>query len=284
MDSSRFSIHGYTMQIKEGCSLLKLLIVDDEPVIVRGLETMVREGNTLFSKIEKAEDGIEAFKKLAYFQPDLIITDIQMPGMNGLQFIEEAKRKGHARIIILTGYDNFTYAHQAMKHKVTDYLLKPINEYELLQLLSEFAIEIMNEKGLTTSSADLPEENKLLSETESRPKLMDFFRLLEQNYLKEINLTEMANHLNLHPNYLCALLKKDTGTTFVQHVQQYRIAKAKELLLHTDCTIDQIAKLVSFQKTAHFFKVFKQLTGNTPGRFRETRGEGNDNEAARSHR
>jgi two-component system response regulator YesN len=271
------------MQIKEGCSLLKLLIVDDEPVIVRGLETMVREGNTLFSKIEKAEDGMEALKKLAYFQPDLIITDIQMPGMNGLQFIEEAKRKGHVRIIILTGYDNFTYAHQAMKHKVTDYLLKPINEYELLQLLSEFSIEIMKEKGLTISSAELSGENKLLSETESRPKLLDFFRLLEQNYLKEINLTEMANHLNLHPNYLCALLKKDTGTTFVQHVQQYRISKAKELLLHTDCTIDQIAKLVCFQKTAHFFKVFKQLTGITPGRFRETKGERNNNGSAKSH-
>src|SRR5690606_6552686 len=128
--------------------MLKLLVVDDEMVILQGLVKIIRTGNTPFMHIEYATDAVEAISMLSYFTPDLIITDINMPEKNGLQLIQEVKERQLCnRFIILTGYDEFAYARQAIQYQVIDYCLKPIDKQEILTLLRKVAKEIMEEKG-----------------------------------------------------------------------------------------------------------------------------------------
>jgi two-component system response regulator YesN len=245
---------------------MNLLIVDDEPMILQGLQTMVREAHTPFNKIQGALNGVEALQMMTYFKPDLIITDIQMPGMNGLDFIREARLQC-ANIIILTGYDKFEYAHQAIRYQVTDYLLKPINEYELLKRISSISVGIMDKQQIMPAEDKEPES--MVISGDLNPLLKRFFDFLEDNYLKDLSLEQVASHMDMHPNYLSSLIKRESGDNFSHHLQRYRVDKAKQLIVHTTLTMDQIANIVCFNSSRHFFKVFKLFTNLTPGQYRE---------------
>lgn len=130
---------------------MKLMVVDDEPIILNGIIRMIQKVNTSFIEIVGAADGIDALQKLAYFQPDLILTDIHMPEMDGLALIKEIQTLNLcSRFVILTGYGDFAYARQALRYQVIDYLLKPINKEELLAVLSRVEQMIREEQQLTT--------------------------------------------------------------------------------------------------------------------------------------
>ncbi|MCY9693607.1 response regulator [Paenibacillus alginolyticus] len=126
---------------------MKLMVVDDEPIILNGIIRMIQKANTPFIEIVGAADGFDALQKLAYFQPDLILTDIHMPEMDGLALIKEIQTLNLcSRFVILTGYGDFAYARQALRYQVIDYLLKPINKEELLTVLTKVEQTIREEQ------------------------------------------------------------------------------------------------------------------------------------------
>src|SRR5690554_5568659 len=125
---------------------MKLMIVDDEPYILKGLSSIIRNLDTPFNSIMEALDGIEALEKMEDFKPDLLITDISMPEMDGFELIRQAREKDFcSKFIILTGYNEFEYAQKAIRFQVIDYLLKPISKKELFELLCRIAGEIAAE-------------------------------------------------------------------------------------------------------------------------------------------
>ncbi|KIL42146.1 hypothetical protein SD70_02955 [Gordoniibacillus kamchatkensis] len=127
---------------------MKLLVVDDEPVILHGIMRIIERGNTPFTEVVGAADGIDALQLLERFRPDLMITDLHMPELNGLELIHEVQSRRYCdRFIILTGYDDFEYARQAIRYRVIDYLLKPIHKEELLNLLVRTAQSIEKERA-----------------------------------------------------------------------------------------------------------------------------------------
>lgn len=129
---------------------MKLMVVDDEPIILNGIIRMIQKANTSFIEIVGAADGVDALQKLAYFQPDLILTDIHMPEMDGLALIKEIQTRNLCnRFVILTGYGDFSYARQALRYHVIDYLLKPINKEELLTVLTKVEQTIREEQQQT---------------------------------------------------------------------------------------------------------------------------------------
>ncbi len=249
--------------------MLKLMIVDDEPVIRNGLQHMIQSENTLFTEIITASDGIEALTLMDKFHPDLLITDIQMPEMSGLELIREAQHKQVKRFIILSGYDDFEYARQALRLKVTDYLLKPIRQKDLAILLTRTAIDIMKEQEVVPGSR-IDEE---ISQGEQRASIKKFKAFVHENFMRDLSLEEVAAYLELHPNYVCSLLKRETGMTFLYYLRSVRMHQAKEILLKApDIPMDQVARSVGFDNPRHFYKVFKQYEGQTPGSYREQSG------------
>lgn len=242
--------------------MLKLMIVDDEPVIRNGLRHMILKEYDRQAEIVGASDGIEAVELLDTFHPDLLITDIQMPEMDGLQLIREAQKKKVKRFVILSGYDEFEYARQAIRLHVSDYLLKPIRQQDLSTLLNKVAAEVAAE-------GERPAETPQTS--------VDKFRaFVQKNYMRDVSLEEVAEHLDLHPNYVCSLLKREIGMTFVRYLHQVRIERAKELLASRSAVpLEQVARQVGYENPRHFYKVFKQYVGQTPGSFR--------NEAQKQH-
>ncbi|MFD2328053.1 AraC family transcriptional regulator [Cohnella sp. GCM10020058] len=249
--------------------MLKLLIVDDEPIILAGLEHLIRGERTAFTDIERASDAFDALDMLDIFRPDLIITDIQMPAMDGLTFIREAQLRGAKRFVILSGYDHFDYARQAIRLQVNDYLLKPIQQAELSGLLNRLTLEIIEERKEETKPAGEP----FVALQELSVPIRKFQAYVRNHFMRDISLDEIAEHLDLHPNYFCTVLKKETGMTFLQYLHTVRIEKAKELLARPDpLTMEQVAKSVGFESPRHFYKVFKQFTGQTPGAYKQQIG------------
>ncbi len=112
--------------------MLKVLIVDDEPKIRRGLKSLIERANLDMEVVGEAEDGEMALEVAKETLPDILLVDICMPFLNGLQFIEQLNGVlKDCIIIVITGHDEFSYAHQAIKLQVFDYLLKPVLENQL---------------------------------------------------------------------------------------------------------------------------------------------------------
>ncbi|QYR20303.1 response regulator [Paenibacillus sp. sptzw28] len=236
---------------------MKVMIVDDEPAILKGLLKVVKDSAPEFAEVALAHNAFDALEKMMEHRPDVTITDLNMPEMDGFALIAEAKsRELCNRFIILTGYDEFQYALQAIRAGVIDYLLKPINKSELSVLLHRIAAELP-----VICSAD---------DRDHAAKILGF---IELNYSKDLSLDLLAEHLNLHPNYISSLFSKETGTTFVQYINTVRIREAKKQLAEfPHVPVNSIGARVGFENRHYFNKVFKKFTGMTPGQYRAVLG------------
>lgn len=247
--------------------MLKLIIVDDEAIILKGMQQLIRNMKTPFTDIVGVSDSIEALRIAETFKPDLLITDIQMPEMNGLELIKSiADKKAASKFIILTGYEQFDYALTAIRLQVADYLLKPVDPTELSVLLNKLSLEIIEERNrsqeqLSPSTDPHDKDNNL--------PICRFKVYIQHHYMKNISLDDVAEYLDLHPNYVSSLVKRETEQTFVQYLRSVRIDKAK-VLLHDlpNLPLEQVARTIGFDSPSHFYKVFKQQIGITPGSYR----------------
>ncbi|CAH1221291.1 Regulator of RpoS [Paenibacillus allorhizoplanae] len=134
--------------------MYKVIIVDDEPSVKRSLKTIIEKETSSFVVSAFAENGQEALDLISEFLPDVVITDIRMPVMDGLRLAEEIGSRGfQTEVIIISGYSDFSYAKQALRHGVSDYLLKPLDVDEVLRVLSLTEKKLGNErKGIVERS------------------------------------------------------------------------------------------------------------------------------------
>ncbi len=129
--------------------MLKVLLVDDEPYVLEGLRVMVNWAANGFVICGEASNGIDALELVKMCNPDLVITDIKMPGMDGLELIKQSYEKLNsiAKFVILSGYDDFSYAKKAMNYNTRHYLLKPLDDEEISAVISKLSIEIKEERN-----------------------------------------------------------------------------------------------------------------------------------------
>ena len=139
--------------------MLKVLLVDDEPFIIQGLKVIIDWENEEFEIAGTASNGKEALQFLENENVDLVIADIRMPEMTGLELLETLRKdkKSDVYFVILSGYADFSYAQQAMQNDCTDYILKPVDKEMLLKVLSKVLV-LKNEKN------KIDEDNKKMKQ------------------------------------------------------------------------------------------------------------------------
>ncbi|AZK45720.1 response regulator [Paenibacillus lentus] len=130
--------------------MLNVLLVDDEPWVLEGLRTMIAWEKYGFHVCGEALSGSEAFRMIENQRPELVITDINMPNLNGLELIEQCNRllPKPPKFVVLSGYDDFTYARSAMRQKVAEYLLKPVDDDDMNTLLTRLNASIQEDRDL----------------------------------------------------------------------------------------------------------------------------------------
>ncbi|AZN39235.1 response regulator transcription factor [Paenibacillus albus] len=260
---------------------MRLLIVEDEAPILRGLLRKVKALDLPFQEIAGAPSAEEALEDLRQHPADLVMTDINMPQMNGLEFIQAAQNEDLCgRFIILTGYDDFSYARSALRLKVIDYLLKPINDEQLGELLTKIGEQIQAELDLQNEQEDEAEvelhEDSFPAEMDKPDAGKQMLEYIEANYQTDLSLSSVAEQVGLHPNYVSYLFKKETGMNVLAYIHQLRVVKAKELIVkRPNLPLSEVAVLTGFENPRHFYKVFKKHTGMTPRQFGEYSQSGN---------
>jgi two-component system, response regulator YesN len=129
--------------------MISIFLVDDEVLTIAALEKILTESSLEVNIIGKAYDGVTALEKIREVKPDLIITDIRMPNLNGLELMNALKKeKLLSKVLVLSAYRDFEYAKHAMEHGACGYIVKPIDKCKLFQLIDEINVKIEEEKSV----------------------------------------------------------------------------------------------------------------------------------------
>lgn len=246
--------------------MLKVLVVEDEEMIRKGIVLAVDWAALDCVVVGEASNGETALELAERYQPSLIITDIKMPKMDGIEFLQRLREKGnHAFVIILTAYNSFEYAQSALRLGAVDYLLKPFHDGELEQVVMRLQQRLQDKSPAQFALLDLKKGDK------SR-YVLEAMSYIGENYNNPaITVGTVANHLGISEGYLSHVFKKETDYTLLNYLTRYRIHKAKELLRDCRKKIYEVADLVGYKDVTYFSTIFKKLVGMSPSEYQDTR-------------
>ena len=234
----------------------KVLIVDDEELAILGLEAGVDWDGLNVTRLFKAHSRDEAVRIMESEDVDIVITDIEMPGAGGLELIKWVKEnRPEARSVFYTGHAEFSYALEALRLGVEDYLLKPLPYEELAAIIRRIEEKLEGEEGDLAGVEDMENSAQVVLISDN---------LSEGSLQRE----ELAAMVHLSPGHLGRVFKKETGMSISTYITKKRIAVAKQLLMKTNLSVTRISERVGISYSSYFTKIFKEQTGLTPQEFR----------------
>lgn len=270
--------------------MYKLLIVDDDEIICRGLRTCIAWEEHEIFVVGMAYDGETALEYVETEMPDIILVDINMPFIDGMEFSNIVRQRfPEIKIILLTAYKEFAYARQAVQLQIFEYLTKPFANEEVLETVLRAVNVLQRERQyqpksgikLKTIREKNPEEQILygtekqemleeIQQTDVEKRVHQALEYIRENYSNpELRLEDVAKEVNLSASYLGNCMKKYRQISYVNFLNQIRIENAKKLLRKPDTRSYEVAFLVGFNSSQYFSSCFKKYTGYTPGEYRE---------------
>jgi two-component system response regulator YesN len=255
--------------------MYNILIVDDEPLVRRGIKSLVCSDALELNQIFEAENGVQALEIFKKNEIQIVLADINMPKMNGLDLSKLIKEeKPSTKIAIITGYEYFDYARTALKIGIDDYILKPISKKDASEIILGLIKKIKSEKELLESARvvhDYKEEHKLVGQDNYETQIRLFIEAEIAN--TELSLSLLAEKMGLSQGYLSGLFKRLYGISFQDYLFKSRMEQAKILLLTTDLKNYQIAEQVGYYDPNYFSIRFKKYTGMSPSQYRKEKIE-----------
>lgn len=230
---------------------MRVMIVDDEQAICDGLTGIVSRNLAPEDVVIPLYDSIEALERMKDEPIDLLITDISMPEMDGLELTRRAREMDLVNhIIIVTGFNEFEYAREALRQRADEYLLKPIDKEELITNLRKVSESLRGEDISFDSLTDL-----VMGQIDKTP-------------LNELYLEKLGEKLSLSGGYISRLVKDKTGEGFLEYVTKLRMDESLKLLADPRLSIEAISKRVGFSSPRQFYRQFKRFFGSTPTQYR----------------
>lgn len=254
---------------------MTILLLDDELVVLNGITKMIHSSHSDYD-IKAFLYAPHAVDYCKNNKVDIIISDIQMPDMDGLSFCRTIEAVSDAKIIIISGYDSFDYAKEAIELGAFRYILKPIRQKELMDAVEE-AIEKLTDERNIIKNAQLYTSSslaQLLSDQNIDKDSTDFIKKLDDllaSHISDITLETAAESFGFNPSYFSVRFKKITGINFKEYLINYKIDCAKQLLESTNRTISDIAFTLGYQSVDHFSKTFHNKVGLNPSDFRKNK-------------
>lgn len=251
--------------------MYKLLLVDDEPLMIKGIRSFVDLSALSITEVFEASNGEEALESFKVHLPDLVLADINMPKMNGLEFAHAAKFiKPDVKIAIITGYDYFDYAVAALKSGLDDYILKPVSKSDIQEVLKKLIEKLQSSQHLSEISKYVSTIIDQSQESEEIGYKARIQQEIEANISNgQFSLTYLAKQMSLSPTYLSSLFKRLYGKTFQAYMLSIRLDRAKILLLSTDMKMYEIALAIGFDDPNYFSAAFKKRFKMSPNQYKE---------------
>lgn len=254
--------------------MYRVVLVEDEDIIRKGIRYSVPWEEHGCVVVGEARNGVEGKELIQTLNPDIVITDIEMPVMNGLEMILATKCQYDYVAILLTGYPEFEYAREAIRIGVSDYILKPLNQEEILEALDRAALECRNIRLLRQENQNRAELRNLSLlgnlklEEPKDPLVMAILAFIADHYSQKITLADLAEHVHYSERYINQRFQKALGTTVIEYLNRYRIQKALALLQEDEPPISEIGFLCGIGDYKYFNYVFKKYVGCSPKEYR----------------
>ena len=237
---------------------LQVVLVDDEIMIREGFKRLFDWAAHDCEVVGEAADGMEALAQIDHLQPDIVIMDINIPIINGLKVIQTSRmRYPDMAFIIVSGYDDFSYCREALRMRITDYILKPVNYEEFGSCIDRLKIALYENRK--TEEQDAQEERTITG----------IIRYLQEHLEEEISLNILADEFHLSPAYISQLFKNEIGVNFLSYLTSSRMEKAKKLLIATSLSIGEISVQCGYGDYRVFTKAFKKYAGVSPSVYRK---------------
>jgi two-component system, response regulator YesN len=262
--------------------MLRVIIVEDSDWIRKGLIFSVPWQELGFTVVGSAADGEEGYDLIRKEAPDLVVMDIKMPRLDGLSMMERLRElpERAPEFIIISGYDDFTFTRRAIVLGARDYLLKPISDDELADVLKRTANALrgrdaaMRMKLLLERGDFAPEFidffRRIMDESSKRDDLVGYaVRRIQERFDTDLSPGDVASELGVSESTLGKRFKRDTGHSFVEYSTMVRVKKALEFLADPACRVNEVANRVGIADSRYFSSIFKRQTGYTPSEFRK---------------
>lgn len=253
----------------------KVLLVEDEVFVRESVREIIAWEELGFTVSGEAGNGAEALEMIRQDAPDLVISDIVMPEMDGVELLRRTREEGYdSRFVMLTCMSDFENVRQAMEYGASNYILKlsmSVNSLRdtLRKINNELVKSQENRKvsaGPSGSAVPLPPLPH--EELTSHPEIQKILQYLHAHYDEDITVKSMSQYVMMAENYVSTLFKKKTGQTLIHYLHQIRVDQALQLLIHSDLPVYEIGNRVGFVNDNYFIKIFKRLTEQTPSQYR----------------
>lgn len=251
--------------------LHRILIAEDEEIARRALRRVCEQSGCSVEVVFEAATGRQVVEALGKVQPDIILMDVVLPGMDGLA----ATRTVHelypaTKVVIVSAYDRFDYAQDALRAGAVDYLLKPVRAEQLVTLLKKLCAELDAENIRKIIATTVAEEEST-DQSERSPHHSTLKRAeayVMQNYARGLTLEQVATYVDMAPTYFSRVFKQEQSCTFIEYLTRVRLEEAKRLLRTTTLSVADIGYAIGYQGANYLAEVFKAEEGITPGAYR----------------
>ena len=253
--------------------MYQILIAEDEPLERKVLSSILKKHFGELCLIHEAKNGKDAIALFLEHRPQVAILDIEMPGGTGLEVARRIRRSEiPCMILFLSAYDNFSYAREAITLRALDYLLKPYESQELIlsveEALNLYARSPVIQEQQPVAGQDVSEEDPSLQRMGQVRENIE--RYIRKHYTSELSMQDVAKAMNYSDAYFCKLFKQCFKVNFSAWLNQFRVEKAKEMLLSTRLSIREVSLACGYTDANYFARVFKRITGKTPSEYRLT--------------
>lgn len=252
--------------------MLRIVIADDELPIREWLNYCLQGYVESFQIVGIASDGLQTYNMVLKEKPDVVIIDINMPGMDGISVMEKAKIiLPKTEFVILTNSAEFSYAKKAITLGAKEYILKSeLRSSELIQILKN----IEENRHLQIDSQRANDQLERVAKktivdgpgdhTENKKSIEKALEYIHAHFNEAISLSEVAKQLYRSPEYFSRLFKEVQGENFSIYLINYRLNKATTLLINTELKITEISFRVGYQNPSYFSRLYKKHRGITP--------------------
>lgn len=239
---------------------MKIIIVENEQRAREGICKLIESISGDHEIVAQASNGETALELILHLNPDVVFTDMKMPYMDGITLIRKVReKKMTTEFVVISAYAEFQMAQQCISLDVTEYLLKPITKNEMENVLTRLSARI---KGQRLYPENETNDGSLRSQyPDAHPMVLRALDIIEKDYDKKINQTDLADRLGISPQYFSYIFSRHVGEGFATFLKKFRICQAKKLLREGRADKNQVAYMVGFSDIKYFHKVFREVTG-----------------------
>ena len=250
--------------------MFKVIVIDDEVLVRKGIVLETNWSELGCMVVAEAGNGVEGIEAVHKYQPDLLICDIKMPKMDGIEMLRRLREEENdISVIFLTAYGEFEYAQNALKLLASDYLLKPFQDGELEDAVLRVTKKIAERQGRKTSQSKEPANLVLPSGGKSK-YVMEALAFISEHYSDtDMSVGMIAASLGISEDHLSHTFKKETDYTVAAYITRYRMRAAMKLLGDCRSKVYEVAEAVGYRDIAYFSSAFKKIVGVSPSEYQD---------------